>query len=178
MLPRQVFCLYDLSHCSILPEANYTTCCEFIQVWCEICGWACVCYNTIWLYIACWTDNLNKVYTLLTNWNGVDSLIHNVNVCVKWRRWPLPTHRYDKFSHYISLVCVVLHFTASYLLQKQRWRPCVHKNDRPPFQVSAAAGIRSTCNARPWSLDFKSRPHAYWELSNSVLSKLNKPTVR
>lgn len=58
--------------------SKHATCCELIQVWCEICGRTCVGNNTIWLNIACWTDDLNKSYMELTNWNSVDSLIQNV----------------------------------------------------------------------------------------------------
>lgn len=111
----------------------------------------CVCYNTIWLYIACRTDNLNKV---IRNWptGMVWTALFRMwlRVCVQWGRWP--TYRCDKISHCISVVCVVLHFTALYLQQRRRWRP---NNGRPAFQVCAAAGVRSVCHTRPWSLDFK-----------------------
>lgn len=67
---KMIFCIMFVQLIILLHSdpsqatVNYTTC-EFIQVWCEICGWVLVGYNTICLSIACWTHNLNKV---ICNW--------------------------------------------------------------------------------------------------------------
>lgn len=133
-----VLFLYTLyCYCSsltlILSAQGKATCCECIQVWCEICGRAYVGYNTIWLYVACWTDNLNKVICNWPTgmvWTALFKMCTCECVCEEVQKgeakrsvgWPRPTHRYDSGigSSLTLSLWFVLHFTALYLRHRHR----------------------------------------------------------